>query len=1269
MHIKFLFFFLIAITYSIASIVELSNTEKIFLKQHPTIILGSDSTWAPYIIRNDDGSIDGYDADILKEINKNTGANFQLVTGKWQGIVQDAINRKIYGLSTSAVHKEREKYFTFSDVYVSTQRILIVSNLNPKNINSIADLAGKRIGYQEANLFEKKLASRYTNSTLVPLNSYDEIMDALIQGKIDAIIGSESFITFAQIQGLHYLKPIAKIPNSTLNLVFSLRNDFPELKSIINKGLKAISNEKKIELKKKWFFNFNDTTNQINKFDKLLTEKEKQYLQNHPILRVQGIATFPPFNFYENDTALGYTIDYFNKLGEYLNVKFDFIINKSFPETITMFKNGEIDILPHIAQNKSRKEFVEYTNFSHIEYLLGVTVKKDIKINKFEELQDKTIAVINKAFISTFIKKHYPNQKLYIVKSTNDGVLAVANGKADAFLGSIPTMDFYIKKNWLNNIYTTQIDNIGLPDKVALPMGVQKGNLVLKSILEKASKEIDYGEILKLQHKWLNNSNQPILENLILSQNEKKYLSSKPNIKMCVLPDWLPFEQIDENGEHKGIGRDIINIISEKLNKEFILVPTQQWSESLQNIKDRKCDILPVAMDIPSRRSSMNFTIPYVAEPFVIATTNDKFFIKDEKDLSHKKIGVVKSYAFIEVLKQKNPLIHIIEVKNTKEGLEKVNSGELYGYIDTMPTIGYFIQKHGYINLKIAGKLPYDITLSIASRNDEPLLNSIIQKTLNTIEEKDIRTIVGKWIEIKVHQEFDYTKLIYVVIVFTIVLFIILVRNKITNDQKKELQQLIESSSDGVFIMNLDGDLIDCSNKACEMLGYNKQEMLKLNVMDWEYVYSKNEVLDLFKELTNDTISLNTQHKRKDGTIYDTEIYVNKITLSQKTLIYSSVRDITKENALKGKLLEQKEALENQKEELESIFNYSKDGIAVIDLNSNFIKFNQAFLSLVGFTYDELFTKSCIELTSNETRESVKEALKFAFKNKSLENFETTFITKNNTRIDVNFSLSKLPDDESYIMIIKDMTELKYIENQSRLASMGQMIGNIAHQWRQPLSVITSSASGLKLRAELDDTTIKEDISEYTDLIVSQANYLSETIDSFRSFIQQDKQYGEISVKSSIDYALTLTNDSLKNNYIQLVSNLEYDIKIFGSTNELSEAIINIINNSKDVLKSQVTNEQDRYIFISTKSLVEKSGIEIIIKDTGGGIEEDIIDKVFDPYFTTKHQSLGTGLGLSIVDKIIRERHKGIIKIYNETFDYNGKEYKGACISITFYQV
>ena len=189
---------------------------------------------------------------------------------------------------------------------------------------------------------------------------------------------------------------------------------------------------------------------------------------------------------------------------------------------------------------------------------------------------------------------------------------------------------------------------------------------------------------------------------------------------------------------------------------------------------------------------------------------------------------------------------------------------------------------------------------------------------------------------------------------------------------------------------------------------------------------------------------------------------------------------------------------------------------------------------------------------------------------------------------------------------------------------MGEMIGNIAHQWRQPLSTITTLASGLKLKGEYDKVD-QEDIASFTDNVIQQANYLSNTIENFRNFIKNERLLEKTSIKKSLQSACSLLEASLKNNHVTLIFNVDDDFEVIGNTNELTEAFINLINNSKDVLKEKVENDMDKIVLISSK-LLENNEFMIKTQDSGNGIEDVIIDRIFEPYFTTKHKSQGTGL-------------------------------------------
>ena len=252
---------------------------------------------------------------------------------------------------------------------------------------------------------------------------------------------------------------------------------------------------------------------------------------------------------------------------------------------------------------------------------------------------------------------------------------------------------------------------------------------------------------------------------------------------------------------------------------------------------------------------------------------------------------------------------------------------------------------------------------------------------------------------------------------------------------------------------------------------------------------------------------------------------------------------------------------------------------------------------------------------------------------------------------DLNKSLKQTVDDE----VEKNYNKNKLLFQQSKMAAMGEMIGNIAHQWRQPLSIITTAASGIKLKKELgllDDKEHNESLSA----IIQSANYLSSTIDDFRYFFSPNKNKNTVSSKELFRKIFKLLNAEYKSKDIQVIKNIN-EIKIFTFENELIQVMINILNNAKDEFV-KIKDYKNKYIFIDVYK--KDKNIIIKVKDNAGGIPEDIIDRVFEPYFTTKHKSQGTGIGLYMSEEIISKHLQGEILVSNCISVIDEKEYIGA---------
>lgn len=233
------------------------------------------------------------------------------------------------------------------------------------------------------------------------------------------------------------------------------------------------------------------------------------------------------------------------------------------------------------------------------------------------------------------------------------------------------------------------------------------------------------------------------------------------------------------------------------------------------------------------------------------------------------------------------------------------------------------------------------------------------------------------------------------------------------------------------------------------------------------------------------------------------------------------------------------------------------------------------------------------------------------------------------------------------------------IAQQAKMAAMGEMIGNIAHQWRQPLSSISTSATGMKLQKELN---ILEDkfLIEGLEQINNSVQYLSTTIDDFRNFYKPDKNKKEFRILETINKVINLVDLQFRSNGITIIKNGQ-DVKINSFENELIQVLINILNNARDELIKK-DKDYEKLIFIDV--LKNQKNLLVQIKDNAGGIPTDIITRIFEPYFTTKNQSQGTGIGLYMSREIISKSMNGEINTKNVTFEYEGKSYEGALFEI-----
>ncbi|WP_028866165.1 transporter substrate-binding domain-containing protein [Psychromonas aquimarina] len=477
---------------------QLTTEERSWIKAHPQIVLGIDETWKPWIIKNPDGSFSGVDADTVALLNQLLGTNISFEVGRWGDMVKKLENKEIDGLSSSAVHDERRSFALFTDQYTSHYKLIFVRSDNPMNITSPLDLSGKRIAMHKGNLFIEKLLSVYPEITLLPKNNSSEIFDAILSGEADALIGSKIISYTMAEQGVDFLTPVFTV-GEPLKLVFSIRKDWPELVSALNKGIKSISEVERLEI-----INRYSTKRRTVKEVVTVTfsDKEQAWLAEHPVIRVHNELDWPPFNFNRNGRPMGYSIDYMNLLADKLDISVEYFSGPSWNEFLDLIRNKKLDVMLNIVNTENRREYINFTD-SYLHFLTGIYVYKDRRsYTSLKELEGKTIALPKGFFEKELLERFYPEINLYLVKNSLGALQAVIEGKADAAIGELGVMDYIIDETNLLGIKLTGTVKDSRFDNF-LHIGVRKDWPMLRNILQKAMDAVTVEEKQTLQRKWV----------------------------------------------------------------------------------------------------------------------------------------------------------------------------------------------------------------------------------------------------------------------------------------------------------------------------------------------------------------------------------------------------------------------------------------------------------------------------------------------------------------------------------------------------------------------------------------------------------------------------------------------------------------------------------------------------------------------------------------------------------------------------------------------
>ena len=720
---------------------DLTDSEREWLQKHPKIQLGFSEGNEPYLIQAENGSLSGFYPELFSNISEILGIEIEIKVAPWNETVQKARSRAVDGLLACSPPQAKACRLLQTDHVHSFAPALFSTQTASFNIQSLSDTHGKRIAYvKETRLITDILNQHADQVSTLETDSILEAFKLVLEGKADLAFGlsfNEYQISQYSLRGLK----IAYIDVEHASIAApAVRDDWPELQSLINKSLNQIGQSKIHNVLQKWAL----STAPPPKLN--FTQREKEWLERNRTLTVVVDSEGMPYS-------------YLNKRGEFTGILSDIFteFEKQTGTTITIEPVLYNDIVNHVKAGdrqiitgfdppdypESERMYHKSQNIAFMPFALFAKTDSDPRAFAPENITGKTIAVIN-----GWEPSHPAIQALgdcEIIYGADELECAnlVLQGKADALFEVSSIMTFLIDRNLIGNIQMIQPSTYGLP----VAIWTKKDNSPLPNIVEKVLSTISPEQRMALLKKWDINLNDPRyhLLSTVLTDQERNWLSTHSSIRVGIDPDWYPIEWQGSDGKHLGLSREYLNLLGEYLGIHLEYVPSETWTETLDNIRNRSIDLVPCTAIIEERKSFLNYTSPYLSLDVHIFVQSDANYIRDLSELNGKTLAVAADHAIADLLQRDYPKINLLQAETLTGAVKALAAGKADALAGDMLTTGHVINSLGIHSLKIGGDTPFTYDLAAGIRKDEPLLASIISKALNEISLDKREQIYSRW--------------------------------------------------------------------------------------------------------------------------------------------------------------------------------------------------------------------------------------------------------------------------------------------------------------------------------------------------------------------------------------------------------------------------------------------------------------------------------------------------------------------------------------------
>jgi len=988
-------------------------------------------------------------------------------------------------------------------------------------------------------------------------------------------------------------------------------------------------------------------------------------------------------------------------VAEKLGIAVEFVNGYSWTELVEMFQQGKLDVLPCIYKTEERNKTMAFTKEYTTNPSILVVKKSSTDIFELADLVDRKIAAIEGFATTQAIEERHPRIKRILVKNALEGLKKVSLGEVDAFIESYGVVSHIMQQHFIPDIKIVGEAKLKTSMETKLHMAALKDRKVLRDLLQKGLDAITADELQEIRKRWMPISISSLKpdEKIELTDSERKWLAQHPDIRLADDFARPPFVFEDDKGNFSGISSGYIELISERLGVKIRPVKGFTWTQVLEQVKSGGVDILPAIVRTPEREKFLNFTKPFISLPIVVATHKNGPFVDSLSDLKGLRVGVVKGDLTHNFLEIEHPNIEIVTFENLEEGLLSLDNMSLGAFVDNLGSITYQIDNQRLENIKIAAPLDYRLELSMGVRKDWPELANLLDKALDTMDDKERTAIKNTWMALEVKFGHDIKTIMIWAIplgggAILIILFVVFWNRRLGNEisarqkvedelrtSKQTLKIALEASNTGVWMYSPQSgkssqDYTEyVSEQWFKQVGYEADEF-ETDEDPFAILLHPDDKAATFKTLEDHvkgktkTYEKEFRLKSKDGTwrwILSKGQITKRDSDGRGTKMTGVHLDITERKKAEEEAEKATILIREKEAQLSTAINSMAGAIFMIDKDLNFQLTNKQFHELDDFP-KELTKKGMPFINFLRTRakrgdygpgdpeELLAERLE-----RYNDPTQAKQVVKYEDKVPGNRTTEvyRAPtEDGGFVFVINDITARKKVEDELRIAketaveatkAKSEFLANMSHEIRTPMNAIMGMAH----------------LAMKTDLSAKQYDYLKKVDISAKSLLgiindildfskieagKMDMESVDFQLEDTLDNISTLVGIKTQEKGLELLFKTDPSVPtaLVGDPLRLGQILINLSNNS---VKFTDTGE----IVVSTE-LIKKDDAKVTLKfsvrDTGIGMTAEQAAKLFQPFAqadsSTTRKYGGTGLGLTI-SKRLAEMMGGEIWVESES--------------------